>query len=78
MLIVICIDYSYVKMIYNYIKGQIKSMTKYKVVFNDIDVSIVNGLRRVLLTDIEIPGFIGEALHDEIDDTIDIKLILAP
>jgi DNA-directed RNA polymerase subunit L/DNA-directed RNA polymerase alpha subunit len=49
-------------------------MTKYKVKFNDIDISIVNGLRRVLLTDIEIPGFIGEALHDEIDDTIDIKV----
>ena len=34
-------------------------------VINDIDLSIVNGIRRTILTDTPIPGVIGEKLDNE-------------
>lgn len=38
---------------------------------NDIDLSIVNGIRRTILTDIPIPGVIGEKLDNE-DNSVNI------
>ena len=38
---------------------------------NNVDLAIVNGIRRVILTDIPIPGIIGEKLNND-DPTVDI------
>ena len=44
---------------------------------HDIDLSIINGIRRTILTDIPIPGIIGETV-DNIDPTVDIIVNTCP
>jgi len=44
---------------------------------HDIDLSIINGIRRVILTDIPIVGIIGETV-DNIDPTVDIIVNTCP
>ncbi len=44
---------------------------KHSFEINNIDLAIVNGLRRTILTDIPIPGVIGEKL-DKDDPTVNI------
>lgn len=65
-------------MFHNYIFDSSDPSGKQSFEIHDIDVSIVNGIRRTILTDIPIPGIIGEkdssvniikntgALHNEI------------
>jgi len=38
---------------------------------NHIDLAVVNGIRRIILTDISIPGIIGEKLEND-DPTVDV------
>ena len=38
---------------------------------NNIDLAVVNGIRRIILTDIPIPGIIGEKLESD-DPTVDV------
>ena len=38
---------------------------------NNIDLAIINGVRRVILTDIPVPGIIGEKLDND-DPSVDI------
>lgn len=38
---------------------------------NSIDLAVVNGIRRIILTDIPIPGIIGEKLEND-DPTVDV------
>lgn len=40
---------------------------------NNIDLAIINGIRRVILTDIPIPGIIGEKLEND-DPSVDILI----
>jgi DNA-directed RNA polymerase subunit L len=40
---------------------------------NNIDLAIINGIRRVILTDIPIPGIIGEKLDND-DPSVDIVI----
>ena len=40
---------------------------------NNIDLAIINGIRRVILTDIPIPGIIGEKLDND-DPSVDILI----
>ena len=40
---------------------------------NNIDLAIINGIRRVILTDIPIPGIIGEKLEND-DPSVDIVI----
>lgn len=44
---------------------------------HDIDLSIINSIRRTILTDIPIPGIIGETV-DNIDPTVDIIVNTCP
>ena len=57
----------------NYIYDPKDPSDKYSFEINDIDIAIINGIRRTILTDIPVVGFIGE---DEI--TIDIILNSGP
>jgi DNA-directed RNA polymerase subunit L len=43
----------------------------YSFDINNIDLAIINGIRRVILTDIPIPGIIGEKLDND-DPSVDI------
>jgi len=47
-------------MFHNYKHDKNDPTNKYSFDIHDIDISIVNGIRRILLTDIPIPGIIGE------------------
>ena len=40
---------------------------------NNIDLAIINGIRRVILTDIPIAGIIGEKLEND-DPSVDIVI----
>jgi len=40
---------------------------------NNIDLAIINGIRRVILTDIPIPGIIGEKLEND-DPSVDVVI----
>lgn len=54
-------------MFHNYKHDTKDPSNKCSFEIHDLDISIVNGIRRVMLTDISIPGIIGEG-----DTTIDI------
>ena len=45
----------------------------YSFEINNIDLAIINGIRRVILTDIPIPGIIGEKLEND-DPSVDILI----
>lgn len=45
----------------------------YSFEINNIDIAIINGIRRVILTDIPIPGIIGEKLEND-DPSVDILI----
>ena len=50
----------------------------YTIDFKDTCISYINGIRRTLLTDLPILGFVGETLDDGMQSTIDILINTGP
>jgi DNA-directed RNA polymerase subunit L len=50
----------------------------YTIDFKDTCLSYINGIRRTLLTDLPILGFVGEILDDGTESTIDILINTGP
>jgi DNA-directed RNA polymerase subunit L len=55
----------------NYSYDELSSCHTFNI--NNIDLAIINGIRRVILTDIPIPGIIGEKLEND-DPSVDIVI----